>query len=149
MALGKHSPGEQEVIFHRYFWFGNWWWKEINCILAKPETCFPSSPDFTFFSKIVIHLRLVLCDLIHRIIESWNHRITEWPGLKRTSKVILFQPLCREQGHNHSSLSSWLFWTASNIWMKRQRNKSCSRFPHVFLLCSNFSRRYYLKWWYS
>jgi len=28
-----------------------------------------------------------------------NHRITEWPGLKRTTMIIEFQPLCYVQGH--------------------------------------------------
>ena len=28
-----------------------------------------------------------------------NHRIIEWPGLKRTSKIIQFQPHCNVQGH--------------------------------------------------
>ncbi|SGA33774.1 Uncharacterised protein [Chlamydia abortus] len=30
---------------------------------------------------------------------SWNHpRTMEWPGLKRTPKIIWFQPPCRGQG---------------------------------------------------
>jgi len=32
-------------------------------------------------------------------IVSQNHRTIEWPGLKRTSKIIWFQPLCCGQGH--------------------------------------------------
>jgi len=33
----------------------------------------------------------------HRII-SWGHRIIEWPGLKRTTMIIEFQPPCYVQG---------------------------------------------------
>ena len=29
----------------------------------------------------------------------WNHRVTEWPGLKRTTTIIYFQPPCCVQGH--------------------------------------------------
>jgi len=30
--------------------------------------------------------------------KSWNHRIIEWPGLKRTIMIIEFQPPCYVQG---------------------------------------------------
>ena len=29
---------------------------------------------------------------------TWNHRITKWPGLKRTTMIIEFQPPCYVQG---------------------------------------------------
>ena len=31
--------------------------------------------------------------------EPLNHRIMEWPGLKRTSEIISFQPPSHRQGH--------------------------------------------------
>jgi len=37
-------------------------------------------------------------DVCQSGLKSWNHRITEWPGLKRTTMIILFQLLCYEQG---------------------------------------------------
>ena len=32
-------------------------------------------------------------------VKSYNHRIIEWPGLKRTIMIIQFQPPCYVQGH--------------------------------------------------
>ena len=33
-----------------------------------------------------------------RFCVNMNHRITEWPGLKRTTMMIEFQPPCYVQG---------------------------------------------------
>ena len=34
-----------------------------------------------------------------------SHRIIEWPGLKRTTVIIKFQPPCNVQGHTLETVS--------------------------------------------
>ena len=58
-------------------------------------------------------------------IESQNHRIIEWPGLKRITMIIKFQPPCYVQGrqpldqaaqsHNQPGLECLQQWDIHNF----------------------------------
>ena len=63
--------------------------------LSLLNLCLISTGFFFFFFFSVFFF---ICCTLH-FIESLNHRIIEWPGLKRTTVIIEFQPPCYGQGH--------------------------------------------------
>ena len=58
------------------------------CVSTEPPCMTNQEPNLTF-----------LPEYPYSGLESKNHRIIQWPGLKRTTMIIEFQPPCYMQGH--------------------------------------------------
>ena len=88
-------------------------------------------------------------EALGNIIETWNHRIIEWPGLKRTTMLIYFQPpaMCSDANHQTRQLyvQTSMLWACSQF---ASTEDSCKMGPeswtHSFVKSSS---RFVWKGW--
>ena len=81
---------------------------EMCCFSVLVKERFVKSDRFFSFvlvgEPIIFHVMECMCLLYMCVCAymyvyiSWNHRIIEWPGLKRTTVIIEFQPPFYVQG---------------------------------------------------
>ena len=74
----------------------------LNDKLCSVYNCMAASGSNSDTISMLLLRRESTKSLIHSSYSkiAWNHRIIECPGLKRTSKIIQFQPSCYVvQGH--------------------------------------------------
>jgi len=69
----------------------------VEVVSYNPNFCLLSSHLSN--TPVAEHTNTCQAKMFDFLTAIKGHRITEWPGLKRTTVIIEFQPPCHGQGH--------------------------------------------------